>query len=90
MSSSNLETRLWLDRTGDPEGVVTWNSSVAHYASSRASEWAVHSRLHHNSFDKVRRRKKSSSRLVSAFRNLSFPMLIRATPQKFVFFIICC
>ncbi|ROT73825.1 hypothetical protein C7M84_007698 [Penaeus vannamei] len=52
VSSSNLETRLWLDRTGDPEGVVTWNSSVAHYASSRASEWAVHSRLHHNSFDK--------------------------------------
>ncbi|XP_037793756.1 uncharacterized protein LOC119589223 [Penaeus monodon] len=55
VSSSNLETRLWLDRTGDPEGVVTWNSSVVHYASSRASEWAVHSRLHHSSFDKILR-----------------------------------
>nr|XP_045610895.1 uncharacterized protein LOC123766095 [Procambarus clarkii] len=53
VEASTLDTRLWMDRTGDPEGVINWNCSVVHYASARAKEWVIHSSLHHRSFNKV-------------------------------------
>lgn len=48
-----LENQLWLDRDQEPEGAIKWTTSLASYASSRASEYALFSSLHHSSFAKV-------------------------------------
>ncbi|KAK3894019.1 hypothetical protein Pcinc_002206 [Petrolisthes cinctipes] len=47
-----LESYLWLDREGDPEGVLTWTSSMATYASARAAERVFISSLTHPSITK--------------------------------------
>lgn len=54
MSSSTMESQLWMDLKKYSEGMVNWNSPVILYASSRAPEWVVCSGLYHQSFDKVR------------------------------------
>lgn len=51
---STMETSLCMDVDSEPEGMISWNSTLAHFASSRASEWVVQSSLHHHSFDKVK------------------------------------
>ncbi|XP_071522346.1 uncharacterized protein [Panulirus ornatus] len=53
VDASSVETCLWMDLEGDPQGMISWNSTLAHFASSRASEWVVQTSLHHQSFDKV-------------------------------------
>ncbi|XP_042237641.1 uncharacterized protein LOC121876526 isoform X2 [Homarus americanus] len=55
VNTSTVETNLWLDRDSDPEGMISWTCTIAHYASSRASEWVIQSSLHHQSFNKVLR-----------------------------------
>lgn len=50
-----LENQLWLDKERDPSGAVKWIISLASYVSSRASEYALSSSLHHSSFTKVQR-----------------------------------
>ncbi|XP_063871498.1 uncharacterized protein LOC135106420 isoform X3 [Scylla paramamosain] len=47
-----LENQLWLDKEHDPSGAVKWTTSLASYVSSRASEYALSSSLHHASFTK--------------------------------------
>ena len=48
-----LENQLWLDRERNPDGAIQWATSLSSYVSSRASEYAISSSLHHSSFVKV-------------------------------------
>lgn len=48
-----LESYLWLDKERDPEGALTWTSSMGTYASARASERVFVSSLVHPSISKV-------------------------------------
>lgn len=52
-SSTILENQLWLDKEQDPQGAIKWTTKLASYISSRASELALSSSLHHPSFTKV-------------------------------------
>lgn len=52
-SSIVLENQLWLDKEQDPQGAIMWTTNLASYVSSRASEFALSSSLHHSSFAKV-------------------------------------
>lgn len=48
-----LESYLWLDKERDPEGVLTWTSSMGTYASARATEKVFVSSLVHPFISKV-------------------------------------